>query len=389
MSARFAAKQLQSRQPLAGQRHADDMVLPVLQHSPAAGILRLQRIAGNAAVLRMLHAAPVSHPQEPIIHRKGCGCPACAGPLTTAGAPAQVQRWWDDDEESADSDSGGGVWDKVSQAASDVWDSVTGGGGESADGGPVVDTEQTAPEDQTTPGGGYSAEEQNDVPDDVQAADDGWLDWMPDWWQEEDEDAGEDGEIVYTDEDESAQRTETSGTGSCAVGHGGHQGNISVMGLTTANFAGANCPANFSPTGKRRNPRGGWDVTGTMSIRFELPEPTIRYTVTPPESELTQCEREAVLAYIEGDLSTHEQEHVKAFKLFNGEKTFTHTFANLEGSTNEALTASLSAAVNVLVASLIEERQSHAQSVSDALDPFVMEIPGLKMCSYYDDNPQD
>jgi hypothetical protein len=389
MSARFAAKQLQSRQAHAMPQRAEEVVLPTQQAAPAtAGILRLQRIAGNAAVLRMLQATPVPHSHEPVIHRKGCGCPSCASALSTASAPAQLQRWWDDDEESAEGDSGGSVWDKVSQAASDVWDSAT-GGGDSADGGPVVDTEQTAPTDQTTPGEPSSAQEQSEVPDDVQAEDDGWLDWMPDWWQEEDEDAGEDGEIVYTDEDDSAEQAGTSGTGSCAVGHGGHQGNVSVMGLTTANFAEANCPANFSPTGKRRNPRGGWDVTGTMSIRFELPEPTIRYTVTPPESELTQCELEAVLAYINGDLSTHEQEHVKAFKLFNGEKTFTHTFGNLAGSTNEALTASLSAAVDVLVASLIEERQSYAQGVSDALDPFVMEIPGLKMCSYYDDNPQD
>lgn len=382
MAARFAPRQQHISRSQAAPRQAEETQALQSQPAPAAAaILRLQRIAGNAAVMRMLNVTAAPQTGDPVIHRQGCGCPSCAGRMIS-GAGAQVQRWWDDDEESADSDTGGSVWDDMKQAASDAWEAVSGDGAES------VPEPETQPDD-NTPSDTHETDDDSAVPDAVDADDDGWLDWMPDWWEEEDEDAGEDGEIVYTDEHDGDQDEARNGTGSCAVGHGGHQGNITVMGLTTANFGGANCPANFNPTGKKRNPRGGWDVTGTMSISFELPEPTIRYTVTPPESELTQCELEKVLAYIEGDLSTHEQEHVKAFKLFNGQKSFTHTFANLAGSSNAELTTSLSTAVDALVASLIEERQTYAQSVSDALDPFAMKIPGLDECAYYDDNPQD
>jgi hypothetical protein len=436
MADRFAPKQREFRPPQMTVQRRFDEEITVQQKTPASqnSIIGLQRYIGNSGIQRLIQPTITLRGDGNAIHRKGCGCPSCCGGLEderSGGSTGEmvVQRWWDDDEESNESDSGdsgGSWWDDAKQAASNTWNAASEAVGGAANeayndaneasggliGGAVGavqdaynkwDEWTTPPEDQPVDApknaaGAESETDENNVPSAVSTDDGGWQDWVPDWWLEEDKDEGEDGEVVYAnegdyeyeeDESDSDEQGSSGGTGSCVVGHGGHHGNISVEGRTTANFAGANCPADFTPTAKKRNPRGGWDVTGTMKIKFELPEPTIRFFVKPPESELTQCELEAVLGYINGDLSVHEEEHVKAFKLFNGESTFTHTFGNLDGADNTELQASLSAAIDGLVASLIEERQTNAQTVSDGLDPFVMEIPGLKDCSYYDDNPQD
>lgn len=406
MMAKRRFQRQHDEEPLVAGRSGgiQDTVLPetVLPFARQSNMLRLQGQIGNAALQRML-TSPTIRQQAgaDLIHRKGCSCAACAGQLKEeARASGQgysvIQRFWDDDEESSDD---GGSWldsavEAVSDTATSAWGSVTDTISDWMDGGESSPSESNeggnhnAPTDENVP----ESAEGEDEPEvqDVHTNEGDWWDWMPDWWQDENE-GNEDADLEEVETE--VEAGSVSGVAACATGRGGgNKGNVSVAGLTTANFGGAQCPANFTPKSKKRMTGGNsnyWEVSGSMKIDYQLPSPTISYTVTPSRDQLTPCENEAVENYINETLSVHENEHVTAFNMFNGGETFNHTFNYLAGATDAELQASLSAAVDDLVAVKIQERQDKVQAMSDGLDPFNQPIPGLAMCEYYDENPQD
>ncbi|MBW4437923.1 MAG: hypothetical protein KME04_12355 [Pleurocapsa minor GSE-CHR-MK-17-07R] len=404
--------------------------------TPQTGLAHLQRFVGNAGIQRMLGKPSVpaitQRGQAGQVHRKGCGCAACGGgKQEEEQVPGQtsevvVQRWWDDEEESAesDSDSGGSWLDSVSDTVSDVYNSVTesnetesggGGGGNTAYGST---SESESSESDSDEGGGWwddvkqgasdaynsvmgedeSSESESEVDpdqiaDDVQVEDGGWRDWLPNSWFEDENKTAEEIAEEHEEEKEEENGGSTSGVGSCiSTGHGdGGNFNVSVAGLTTANFAAATGNGSFKLKSKKKKMVGGqetWDVKGDISVTYTLPEPTVAYTYTPEKSKLTQCELEAVERYVSDTLSVHENEHVLAFKMFNGTETVERSYPGMTGTESE-INQQIQNEVNATVAGMIVARQEMAQEASDKLDPFNGVIEGLDICSYYDNNPDE
>jgi hypothetical protein len=396
------------------------------QTAPQTGLLHMQRVMGNAGIQRMLgksaFPAITQRGQAGQVHRKGCGCAACSGGRQDeerdpgASSEVVVQRWWDDDEASeSESDSGGSWLDSVSDTVSDVYNSVTesndsgggnsntaygsaseseGGENDSDEGGSWWDDVKQGASDayNSVMGGEESAESESQVDpdqidDEVQVEDGGWRDWLPSAWFEDEDKTPE--EIAEEHEEEQEEHGGSSGVGSCiSTGHGdGGNQNVSVAGLTTANFAASTGNGSFKLKSKQRKMVGGqetWDVKGDISVTYTLPQPTISYTYTPEKSRLTQCELEAVERYVDETLSVHENEHVLAFNMFNGTETVERNFIGLTGSESE-----IQDEVNATVAGMIVARQEMAQEASDKLDPFNGVIEGLDVCAYYDNNPDE
>ena len=116
------------RRSLHRKHKHDDEVLPASDGAQQAAaqpsLVSLQRQLGNAGVQRLLRSGGIQQVAgADMLHRKGCGCAACAGQIEhIQRAPAQqIQRFWGDDE-----DDGGSVWDSVTDAASSAWDSASG-----------------------------------------------------------------------------------------------------------------------------------------------------------------------------------------------------------------------------------------------------------------------
>ena len=102
-------------------------------------------------------------------------------------------------------------------------------------------------------------------------------------------------------------------------------------------------------------------VTGTLQFTY-----SVGTTVTLPKVSdfpgLTPCEKKKVQDAISNILAPHEQEHVKAFKTYDGstKQTFDQTLCKSE--VNGAMAGLLTAEQG--------PRQAAAQAASDALDPF-------------------
>jgi len=116
------------RRSLHRKRKHDDEVLPASDGAQQAAaqpsLVSLQRQLGNAGVQRLLRSGGIQQVAgADMLHRKGCGCAACAGQIEhIQRAPAQqIQRFWGDDE-----DDGGSIWDSVTEAAGSAWDSASG-----------------------------------------------------------------------------------------------------------------------------------------------------------------------------------------------------------------------------------------------------------------------
>ncbi|MBL8145206.1 MAG: hypothetical protein JNL34_02370 [Anaerolineae bacterium] len=116
------------RRSLHRKRKHDDEILPesvsAQQAAAQPSLVSLQRQLGNAGVQRLLRSGGIQQVAgADMVHRKGCGCAACAGQIEhIQRAPAQqIQRFWGDDE-----DDGGSVWDSVTDAAGSAWDSASG-----------------------------------------------------------------------------------------------------------------------------------------------------------------------------------------------------------------------------------------------------------------------
>ncbi|HYO87592.1 MAG TPA: hypothetical protein VER79_03035 [Candidatus Limnocylindrales bacterium] len=108
---------------------------PSERGSEQRSVVALQRQIGNSGVQRLLRTGGIHEiAGADMVHRKGCGCAACASSADRIQRVAnpQIQRFWGDDEE--ESDSGGSVWDSVTEAAGSAWDSASGAVSDAASG---------------------------------------------------------------------------------------------------------------------------------------------------------------------------------------------------------------------------------------------------------------
>jgi hypothetical protein len=106
-------------------------------------------------------------------------------------------------------------------------------------------------------------------------------------------------------------------------------------------------------------------VTGTLVSTFR-----VTTTVTLPSvsdfPDLTACQRQRVRDGINNVLAPHEQQHVTAFRTYNG---VVRTPIDLTICRTD-----LDSSVQALHDSIEGPRQSAAQAASDALDPFVFDV---------------
>lgn len=103
---------------------------------------------------------------------------------------------------------------------------------------------------------------------------------------------------------------------------------------------------------------------GTIESKFSS---TTKVTLPDVPEGLTKCETAAVKKFIKGTLKKHEQEHVKAFKTYNGTVKTPYTFTGCKSD--------LAQFIQDKHNDLDSQRSSDAIAKSDALDPFVKPIP--------------
>jgi hypothetical protein len=350
------------------------------------------------------HDAPTPAPHALIQLQQAIGNSGVRALLARSASPAvqrasAIQRFWGDEE---DGDSGGSWLD-------DAVDTVTGW----LDGGETTADASDSPASQETGGSPseHSGSEKSwwdEATDEVSSwfdsdessaesgvAEDeggGFWDWLPEITlpsisgDEADEDMPT-GEIELGEIETVVEGLEP-GTASCVTGHGeAAGGGVSVAGLTSADFANATANAslqNASVAERKAGDKTVYDVTGKVHIDYALPgEPTVSYNINPPKSQLTECKREKVDAYIAGDLGAHEAEHVAAFKTFNGSEDHAVSFTGIEASSTEELTAKIQAKVDDFVKGpngKVKARQAAAKAASDAKDPWSKPIPGITEC---------
>lgn len=124
MSSHFSPRQKDRRVLRRRAEHDDELLRDGAAEQVASqpSVVALQRQLGNSGVQRLLHSGGIRQVAgADMVHRKGCGCAACAGAgeerIQRSIAP-QIQRFWGDDEEESGGDSGGSVWDSISDTAS-------------------------------------------------------------------------------------------------------------------------------------------------------------------------------------------------------------------------------------------------------------------------------
>ena len=167
-----------------------------------------------------------------------------------------------------------------------------------------------------------------------------------------------------------ARLAETSGKGAekRAVNFG-----LTLKGRTEATFDGGT----FRATNVKMTPATGClecagpcvKVTGTLESTFQ-----VTTVVTLPRiadfPDLTPCQRERVQNAITNILAPHEQEHVRAFRAYNGvvRQPFAFTCCRSEAQ------AQLDAVGKQMHDQTEGPRHAAAQAASDALDPFSFEV---------------
>lgn len=147
-----------------------------------------------------------------------------------------------------------------------------------------------------------------------------------------------------------------------------HAGSLRLQGRTDATFE-----SSFRTTGVRVQPATGSAgctadcvrATGVLVATYRA-----RTRVTLPSvrdfPELTPCQRRRVQAAITNVLAPHEQQHVAAFRTYDGT---TRTPFDLTLRRDE-----LDAAIRAMFVAEDQARQSAAQAASDALDPFHFDV---------------
>lgn len=136
---------------------------------------------------------------------------------------------------------------------------------------------------------------------------------------------------------------------------------VSLPGLTTASFS-----SSFVTQGAtQRRGEGGCNVaSGTLVNTF-----TVGTTVTlpPVPDSLTECQRANAQRFIDTILSPHEQEHVTAFNTYNGTSSRPFSVTICPGEDFATL-------VQAEHDTDAQARQAAAQALSDALDPFNVDV---------------
>lgn len=146
-------------------------------------------------------------------------------------------------------------------------------------------------------------------------------------------------------------------------------GAFSVHGKTDATFDGG--------TGKMVNqkatpskactdcPEGQcMHVTGTLQVTYHV---DVMVTMPDVPDGLNACEEAKVRRFINTTLRDHENEHVRRFKTYNGTKAIP---INLTACGESDATSQVQAAHDADE----QKRQSDAQALSDAIDPFTKSI---------------
>ncbi|MGH9177046.1 MAG: DUF4157 domain-containing protein, partial [Acidimicrobiales bacterium] len=137
--------------------------------------------------------------------------------------------------------------------------------------------------------------------------------------------------------------------------------NVSLPGRTDASFS-----SSFATQGAtRRRGEGGCNlVSGNLVNTF-----TVSTSVTLPTvpDGLTECQRGNAQRFIDTILAPHEQEHVTAFSTYNGTTTRPFSVTVCPG---DDLTALVQAEHDTDAGA----RQAAAQALSDALDPFNVDV---------------
>jgi hypothetical protein len=152
---------------------------------------------------------------------------------------------------------------------------------------------------------------------------------------------------------------------------------ISLQGLTTASFSTST--NSFSSQGTTITHATGCDgscsetdpcvsVSTTIASSYSVP-----ISVSLPNlatMDLTECERQQAQNWIDTVLSPHEQEHVAAFRTYNGTTSHPLNFTSCRSAAQTELNTRAQEMFNTERAA----RQSSAQTLSDALDPFNMDF---------------
>ena len=105
-------------------------------------------------------------------------------------------------------------------------------------------------------------------------------------------------------------------------------------------------------------------VTGTLIVTYH-----VDVTVTMPDvpDGLNDCEEPKVRQFINTTLRAHENEHVRRFKTYNGKKSIPIKITGCGESDIESQVQAKHDADE-------QKRQSDAQALSDAIDPFTKSI---------------
>ncbi|HEU4386543.1 MAG TPA: hypothetical protein VFV34_02015 [Blastocatellia bacterium] len=149
---------------------------------------------------------------------------------------------------------------------------------------------------------------------------------------------------------------------------------VVLKGLTEADFS-----SNFALTKDSVKPATGCKdcppgncvkVTGVLVNTF-----TVKTTVTLPKvsdfPDLTPCQKKRVQDAIDNKLAPHEQEHVKAFKTFEGTTTKPIDITMCKG---DDLKAELKAKLQAIHDAEEGPRKAAARAKSAALDPFQVKV---------------
>lgn len=424
MAANFSHKQFQN--PTLGLRRKDQELLPAQKKPAQPSVIALQRHIGNSGVQRLINSPSIHlNAQNTMLHRKGCGCSSCCGkaeeePQVSRKMDGSIQRWGEEEQSEGESEGGSwfdqavdtlgdltgmnGVGEKVGEVVGGVQGVVN--QGIDAVTGAVSDAANWVGEQWDNATGGNTGGMNN------QASESGGGEGeQSNWWDEavntvsnwlDGEDAAQEigggtswldsltegVEAFFNEDEQSENENDEAGIGnaSCAgtaaVGNGeASSGGVSVKGITTANFAAATAASSFTPSQITPTGKNTYDVTGTETIDYSIPTPTVSYKISP--QPLSDCKQKKVDAFIAGDLGAHEKQHQDTFKnTFDGQESFSHTFKGIVAKDSAELTAKIQEEEKKLNALHVAARQTKAKNASDQLDqpPWNKPIPGIDEC---------
>lgn len=360
--ARFFAQHLATPAIRRQARRSDDE--PLVAPSPHQ-LVQLQQAIGNSGVRALL-----ARRDAPVVQRE----------------PA-IQRFWGDDEESEDE---GGSW------VSDLYDSaselVMDGANAVQDATDAAADWVSGGESESESSGGGSASMGPSPESDSGGGEKSWWDEL---WSEDDEsESGESGDeekswwddLWDNDEDEVTDeppRDIEDISAECqtknSVGHGEGK-SIKLHGLTTSNYDHAKpLPAPF-PSGvvvterkvkvSKTVEQDVFDAKGTFDVTFAS-KPSISLPTVP--DGLTPCQTKAVQAFIDGPLTSHENDHKAAFEdNYDGTFTVTVNVSNIQDTAENRKRA-----LENPVMAEDKRRADLANAESKKLDPWKETVSGL------------